>query len=148
MDIAGKNIIITGGGRGMGKQFAVDLKALGGKPYVVDVVQENLDALKNETGIEGEVLDVTNEEAVVKFFENYTAKHGAPHVLVNNAGITGDGLFVRVKDGEAKKFPKDKWDKVIAVNLTGVFLCAREAAAQMAKNGIKVAKEENSFLYT
>src|SRR3990172_7423903 len=78
MDVAGKNIVITGGGRGMGKQFAVDLKALGGKPYVVDVVQENLDELKNETGIEGEVLDVTNEDAVVDFFERYTAKNSAP----------------------------------------------------------------------
>ena len=46
MDITGKNIIITGGARGMGKKFAVDLKDRGAKPYVVDVVQENLDALK------------------------------------------------------------------------------------------------------
>ena len=137
MDVAGKNIVITGGGRGMGKQFAVDLKALGGKPYVVDVVQENLDELKNETGIEGEVLDVTNEDAVVDFFERYTAKNSAPDVLINNAGITADAIFVRVKDGDVKKFPASNWDKVIAVNLKGVFLCGREAAAQMMKNGAK-----------
>jgi 3-oxoacyl-[acyl-carrier protein] reductase len=137
MEIAGKNIVITGGGRGMGKQFAVDLKALGGKPYVVDVLQENLDELKNETGIEGEVLDVTNEDAVVNFFERYTAKNGAPDVLINNAGITADAIFVRVKDGDVKKFPSSNWDKVIAVNLKGVFLCGREAAAQMMKNGVK-----------
>jgi 3-oxoacyl-[acyl-carrier protein] reductase len=137
MDIAGKNIIITGGARGMGKQFAVDLKALGGKSYVVDVVQENLDKLKEETGIPGSILDVTDEAAVVEFFEKYTAENGAPDVLINNAGITGDGIFVRVKDGDVKKFPVDKWDKVIAVNLKGVFLCGREAAAQMVKNGVK-----------
>ena len=47
MELAGKNVIITGGARGMGKRFAVDCKNLGAKPYVVDVVQENLDALKN-----------------------------------------------------------------------------------------------------
>ena len=137
MDIASKNIVITGGGRGMGKQFAIDLKALGGKPYVVDVVQENLDELKKETGIEGEILDVTNEGAVADFFERYTAKHGAPDVLINNAGITGDALFIKSKEGEITKFPSSKWDKVIAVNLTGVFLCAREAAAQMVKHNVK-----------
>lgn len=137
MEIAGKNIIITGGGRGMGKQFAVDLKALGGKPYVVDVIQENLDELKNETGIEGEVLDVTDEQAVVDFFERFTANHGAPDVLINNAGITGDALFIKAKEGQITKFPTSKWDKVIAVNLKGVFLCGREAAAQMIKQNIK-----------
>jgi 3-oxoacyl-[acyl-carrier protein] reductase len=137
MDISGKNIVITGGARGMGKQFAVDLKALGGKPYVVDVAQENLDKLKADTGIPGSILDVTNEAAVVEFFEKYTAENGAPDVLINNAGITGDAIFVRVKDGEVKKFPVDKWDKVIAVNLKGVFLCGREAAAHMVKNGVR-----------
>jgi 3-oxoacyl-[acyl-carrier protein] reductase len=136
MDIAGKNVVITGGGRGMGKQFAVDLKALGAKPYVVDVVQENLDALKNETGINGEILDVTNEQAVVDFFERYTSENGAPHVLINNAGITGDALFIKAKDGAITKFPVDKWDRVINVNLKGVFLCAREAAAQMIKHNV------------
>ncbi len=137
MDIAGKNVIITGGGRGMGKQFAVDLKELGAKPFVVDVIQENLDALKSETGIPGAVLDVTNEEAVEKFFEDYTAENGAPHALVNNAGITGDALFVRKKGDDIKKFAYDKFMKVIQVNLVGVFLCAREAAYQMIKNDVK-----------
>jgi len=54
MELTGKNIVITGGARGMGKKFAVDLQNLGAKPYVVDVAQENLDALKNETGIQGQ----------------------------------------------------------------------------------------------
>ncbi len=137
MDIAGKNIVITGGGRGMGKQFAVDLKELGGKPYVVDVIQESLDELKSETGISGKVVDVTNEADVEAFFESYTAENGAPDVLINNAGITADAIFVRKKEEEIKKFPVANWDKVIAVNLKGVFLCGREAAAQMVKHGVK-----------
>ncbi len=137
MEISGKNVIITGGGRGIGKQFAVDLKAYGAKPYVVDVVQENLDALKNETGIPGSILDVTNEADVVAFFETYTAENGAPDVLVNNAGITADGLFIKQKGDELATFPLSKWQKVIDVNLTGVFLCGREAAAQMTKHGVR-----------
>ncbi len=137
MDIAGKNIVITGGGRGMGKQFALDMLELGGKPFVVDVIQENLDELKNETGIPGKVLDVTNEADVEAFFEIFTAENGAPDVLINNAGITADGLFIKKKGDSLTKFSLANWQKVIDVNLTGVFLCAREAAAQMAKHGVK-----------
>lgn len=137
MNIKGKNVIITGGGRGMGKQFAVDLLELGAKPFVVDVIQENLDELKAEKGIPGQVLDVTNEADVVAFFEKFTSQNGAPDVLINNAGITADGLFIKKTEDSLKKFELSKWERVINVNLTGVFLCGREAAAQMAKHGVK-----------
>ncbi len=137
MDISGKKVIITGGGRGMGKKFATDLKDLGAKPYVLDVIQENLDSLKEETGIPGKVVDVTSESDVVAFFEGYGSENGAPDALVNNAGITADGLFVRKKEDEIKKFPLSNWEKVLGVNLTGVFLCAREAVALMVKHGVK-----------
>ncbi len=137
MDIQGKNVIITGAARGMGRQFALDMKAAGAKPFALDVIQENLDKLKEETGIPGKVLDVTNEKDVEAFFESYTSENGAPDVLVNNAGITADGLFIRQKGEEIQKFQTSKWDKVIAVNLTGVFLCGREAAYQMVKHGVK-----------
>lgn len=137
MEISGKKVIITGGGRGMGKQIAVDLKELGATPYVVDVIQENLDALEKETGIKGKVVDVTSEQDVESFLEGYTAENGAPDVMVCNAGITADGLFIRKKGDDMKKFPFENWKKVIDVNLTGVFLCAREAAFQMVKHGVK-----------
>lgn len=137
MDISGKNIIVTGGARGMGRQFALDLQAKGGKPFALDVLQENLDELEKEHGIPGRVVDVTDENQVETFFNEYTAQYGAPDVLINNAGITADGLFVRKKDDEIKKFSMANWNKVIAVNLTGVFLCGREAAAQMVKHGVK-----------
>lgn len=137
MEITGKKIVITGGGRGMGKKFAVDLNNLGAKPYVLDVIQEDLDALKDETGIPGKVVDVSKESEVEAFFESYTAEHGAPDVLVNNAGITADALFIKKKGDEIKKFPLSNWEKVMNVNLTGVFLSAREAAFQMVKHGVK-----------
>jgi 3-oxoacyl-[acyl-carrier protein] reductase len=137
MEIKDRKIIITGGGRGMGKQFAVDLKHLGARPYVLDVIQENLESLEKETGIPGKVLDVTKEDEVEAFFEGYTEEYGPPDVLVNNAGITADGLFIKKKGEDITKFPMDKWQKVINVNLTGVFLCAREAAYQMVKHGVK-----------
>ena len=137
MDMQGKKIIITGGARGMGRQFALDLKALGAQPYVVDVIQENLDALMAETGIPGSKVDVGNEKDVEAFFEKYVAEHGAPDVLVNNAGITADSLFIRKKGEDITKFPLSNWERVLSVNLTGVVLCAREAAFHMVKNGVK-----------
>lgn len=137
MDMQGKKIIITGGARGMGRQFALDLKALGAQPYVVDVIQENLDALMAETGIPGSKVDVGNEKDVEAFFEKYVVEHGAPDVLVNNAGITADSLFIRKKGEDITKFPLSNWERVLSVNLTGVFLCAREAAFHMVKNGVK-----------
>jgi len=105
MDLTGKNIIVTGGARGMGKKFALDLKARGAKPCVVDVVQENLDALKKEAGIPGQVVDVGSEKSVEAFFEKFTAENGAPDVLINNAGITADALFIKQKGEDITKFP-------------------------------------------
>lgn len=137
MELAGKNVVVTGGARGMGKRFATDLKALGARPFVVDVVQENLDALKTETGIPGQIVDVSSEKSVESFFESYVTAHGAPDVLINNAGITADALFIKQKGDEITKFPLSSWEKVINVNLTGVFLCAREAAFQMVKHKVK-----------
>lgn len=137
MEIEGKNVVITGGARGLGRQFAVDLKNLGAKPYALDVSQENLDALKNETGIPGRVVDVSSESEVEAFFESYTTEEGAPDVLINNAGITADALFIKKKGDEITKLPFSKWENVLNVNLTGVFLCAREAAFHMVKHGVK-----------
>jgi 3-oxoacyl-[acyl-carrier protein] reductase len=137
VDIKGKRIVITGGARGMGKQFAIDLKKLGAYPYAVDVMKDSLDTLQRETGVEGAVVDVTNEKDVEAFFADYTAKHGPPDVLVNNAGITADAIFVRKKGDVLRKFPIASWDSVLKVNLTGVFLCGREAAAQMVRHGVK-----------
>ncbi len=135
MDISGRNVIVTGGGRGMGRQFALDFKELGAKPYVIDVLQENLDVLERETGIPGKVVDVTDEGQVVSFFEGYVGEHGPPDVLINNAGITADALFIKKKEGEVTRFPMDKFRRVIEVNLVGVFLCGREAAYQMVRAG-------------
>ncbi len=137
MEITGKRIIITGGARGMGRQFAVDMQKIGAKPYVLDVLQENIDELEKEMGISGKVVDVTDESQVVSFFKEYTDKNGPPDVLINNAGITADGLFVRKKGEEMKKLSMSAWQKVIDVNLTGVFLCGREAAAQMVDHEVK-----------
>ncbi len=68
----------------------------------------------------------------MSLFEQVVADFGALHGLVNNAGILRDGMLIKVKDGEiVKKMSLAEWQAVIDVNLTGVFLCGREAAAKM-----------------
>ena len=72
--------------------------------------------------------NVADETAVCDLFDKIKADLDTPDVLLNNAGIIRDGLLVRVKDGAvAGKMSLDQWQQVIDVNLTGVFLCAREA---------------------
>ncbi len=137
MDIQGKKAVITGGARGLGRQYALDLKKLGAEPFVLNLHQEHLDALKKEAGINGKIVDVSSEKEVVAFFESYTSEHGAPDILVNNAGITADALFIKKKGEEITRFPLSNWEKVININLTGTFLAAREAAFQMVKHGVK-----------
>ncbi len=136
MEIKEKKVIITGGAQGLGKQFALDLKARGAFPYIADVDQAKIDSILDEAGIPGKAADVSDEESVISFFEGYIKNNGAPDVMINNAGINSDALLVKKKD-HIKKLSRADWQKVIDVNLTGVFLCGREAAAHMIRHGTK-----------
>lgn len=137
MKIEGKKAIVTGGSRGLGKKIAQTLKGLGASPYVIARTQDNIDEMSRESGIPGAVVDVGNEKQVEEFFGSYVAQFGAPDIVINNAGITADALFIKKKGDEVAKFPFTNWERVINVNLTGVFLCAREAAYHMVKHGVK-----------
>ena len=78
------------------------------------------------------VLNVAKENEVARAFDDIVATHGRLDVLVNNAGIIRDALLVKVKDGAVvSKMSLAQWQAVIDVNLTGVFLCGREAAERM-----------------
>jgi 3-oxoacyl-[acyl-carrier protein] reductase len=84
----------------------------------------------------GYVMDVTNESQVVRTFDAVAADFRRFDVLVNNAGITRDALLVKAQDGAIHaKMSLAQWQAVIDVNLTGVFLCGREAAERMIQCG-------------
>jgi len=83
------------------------------------------------TDVKVYAVNVTSDEAVTALFDNVLKDFGRIDGLINNAGITRDGLLVKSKDGEIQKFKTSDWQQVIDVNLTGVFLCGREAAARM-----------------
>lgn len=124
-----KIAVVTGGSRGIGKACALALAQKGyrivltyvSKPELADEVV----AAIREQGGEAEAvqLNVADREAVAAFFKD--RKEEGVDVLVNNAGITKDGLLIRMKD--------EDWDKVLHINLTGAFTCLREAAKIMAR---------------
>jgi 3-oxoacyl-[acyl-carrier protein] reductase len=145
VNLQDKVIVVTGGGQGLGRAIAVGLAAKGAKLALVDLNQERLDEsvqLCKEAGGDGRgyIANVAVEDAVVDLFEQVITDFGAMHGLVNNAGILRDGLLLKVKDGEiVKKMSLAEWQAVIDVNLTGVFLCGREAAAKMVELGCEGA---------
>lgn len=142
MEIKDKVVVVTGGAQGMGRQFAIDLAKEGAKVVVCDINEDGIKKLENyaeeqNLNIKGYRVNVTDEEDVENFFETVSAMHKGIDVVINNAGITRDSLLIKKKDDKIEKFPFSYWKAVIDVNLTGVFLTAREAAYQMVKYGKK-----------
>lgn len=141
MQIKGKTIAITGGGRGLGRAMALEFAARGGNLALIDMNPADLEEtcrLCAEHGVEARpyVCNVTQEDAVIAAMDGIVRDFGGIDVLINNAGIVKDGLLIKVKDGAVTgKMTLDQWNAVIAVNLTGVFLCGREAAERMIRAG-------------
>lgn len=138
MEIKDKVAIITGGARGLGLQFAIDLAQKGAKVNICDVNEKFLEDAKKffkdkNIKIDCYKMDVTNEKDVSETFEMIAKKFNGFDIVVNNAGIVRDHLLIKKEGDKIEKFPLKDWDMVIGVNLTGVFLCAREAAYQMVK---------------
>jgi len=140
MIIKDKVFVVTGAARGLGFAIAKDLASFGGKLALIDMNQEGLDQAAAALGeydveIRTYVCNVAKEDQVVALFDNIQKDFGQIDGLVNNAGITRDALLVKHKDGVTKKMSLEKWQQVIDVNLTGVFLCGREAVAKMLEAG-------------
>jgi 3-oxoacyl-[acyl-carrier protein] reductase len=142
MNIAQSTIVITGGAQGLGRAMAEHFAADGAQLALLDMNAETLaeaEKICTEKGakkVKGYVVNVVDEAAVEAVFEEIVADFGGINVLVNNAGILRDGLMIKCKDGEiTHKMPLQQFQSVLDVNLTGTFLCGREASAHMAKAG-------------
>ena len=138
MEIKGKVAVITGGAQGMGRQFAEDLANEGANVIICDINEERIKefvdfAKQKNLAIEGYKVNVTDEKEVEEFFEKIGKKFNGIDIVINNAGIARDSLLIKKTDSGIEKFPFKSWKDVIDVNLTGVFLTAREAAYQMVK---------------
>ncbi|MDH5628828.1 MAG: SDR family oxidoreductase [Gammaproteobacteria bacterium] len=138
MEVVNKTIVITGAAQGLGLAMAKSLAGQKAKLALVDINKDRLQQAKSEcldvgaTAVETYQVDVSKEDQVVKLFDQVQAAFGAVNGLINNAGIIRDGMLVKAKDGKiTEKLSLEKWQQVVDVNLTGVFLCAREAAEKM-----------------
>ena len=137
MDVRGKTILVTGAGRGIGRSLALHFARKGANLALLDTNGEEVAdscARCREAGAVARsyVADAANEDSVVGALDQVTADFGRLDGLINNAGIVRDALLVKVKDGlVVGKMTLAQWQAVIDVNLTGVFLCAREAAQRM-----------------
>ncbi len=130
INCTGKNALVTGSGRGIGKEIALRLAQAGANIGICDL---DLDTAKS-TAAEIEALgrkaialkaDVSKAADVQAVFSAFIDKFQTIDILVNNAGITRDGFIVRMKE--------EDWDLVLNINLKSAFLCCKEAAKQMLK---------------
>ncbi|WP_300848295.1 3-oxoacyl-[acyl-carrier-protein] reductase [uncultured Bilophila sp.] len=121
--------LVTGGSRGIGKAIAQTLAKAGYQVYLTYVSKaEEAEAVAEgivAAGARAFRLDVADAEAVAAFFKDEIKDKVELDVLVNNAGITRDGLILRMKD--------EDFDRVIQTNLRGAFVCVREAAKIMSR---------------
>lgn len=131
MELTERVAIVTGGGRGIGRAIALKLAEAGATVIINDVgdsepaegVAEEIRKMGRESLVV--LADVSQSTEVASLVSNTVEKYGKIDILVNNAGITRDQLIVRMSD--------DDWDKVLGINLKGVFVCSKAVLRPMMK---------------
>jgi len=131
--LASKVAVITGGGSGLGRAMALRFVAEGASVLVADVneagARQTVDLMGEASAAHGDFrrVDVTNEEECALAISQATERWGRLHILVANAGIGTPGFISTME--------KQDWERVLAVNLTGVFLSAKHAFRAMKESG-------------
>ncbi len=129
--LKGRTAIITGSGRGIGKSIAMKLASLGANIVINDIPSSDYaDATCEEIkamGVDSIVVkgDVRNADDVKNLIDTALEKFGKIDIFVNNAGVTRDGLMLRMSE--------DDWDLVLDINLKGAFNCIKAVARPMMK---------------
>jgi 3-oxoacyl-[acyl-carrier protein] reductase len=143
MQLTDKVIAVTGAAQGLGLAMAEHLSQRGAKVALLDMQQEQLDQavaqIRDKGGeAQGFVVNVTDEKDVEGAFAAIRTQFSALHGLINSAGIMRDGMLLKVKDGQVvDKMSHQQFQSVLDVNITGTFLCAREAASVMIETQSK-----------
>jgi len=127
IDLTGRNAIVTGSTRGIGRAIAATLADCGARVAIVGRDLERSSAVAAEVGhgAQGFAADVSDTASVVKLVSDVESAFGGVDILVNNAGLTRDNLVMRIKD--------DDWNAVIDTNLRGAFAATRAATRGMMK---------------
>jgi 3-oxoacyl-[acyl-carrier protein] reductase len=138
MRLKDKICLVTGGASGIGKATALRFAEEGAIVVICDVNEEAGNALLGALGEQASFfkVNVADRQDVQAWVDAVVARYGRVDVLVNNAGITRDAMFVKMKDGElARQMEETAFDSVIDVNLKGVFNCTQAVAPAMIKQG-------------
>jgi NAD(P)-dependent dehydrogenase (short-subunit alcohol dehydrogenase family) len=127
ISFAGKRVVVTAGGDGIGLEIARAFAGAGSRVLVCDIQPDSIERLaKSLPDMHGCVADVSREQDVASMFELVDKKLGGLDVLVNNAGIAGP-------TGAIETLSLADWERTLAVNLTGQFLCIRQAVPRLRK---------------
>jgi 3-oxoacyl-[acyl-carrier protein] reductase len=137
MKLKGKIALVTGAAQGIGAAVARELAGQGARVILTDVLHEKLEEQIYQLKKEGKdamavAMDVGKEEQVIDTFQQIKETYGQLDILVNNAGISPK---VDGKRRSSKDIPLEEWNQVMQINLTGVFLCTREALPLMINKG-------------
>jgi 3-oxoacyl-[acyl-carrier protein] reductase len=143
MNLQNQVIVITGAAQGLGKAMAEEFAKQGAHIALLDMQAEAVEAAASKIskfGVKasGYAVNVTDEKQVEETFARVAADFGQINGLINSAGIMRDGMLLKVKEGKVvSKMPLEQFQSVLDVNVTGTFLCSREAAAQMVETKSK-----------
>lgn len=143
MNLQNQVIVITGAAQGLGKAMAEEFAKQGAHIALLDMQAEAVEAAASDIeklGVKtfGYEVNVTDEKQVEDTFAKIVADFGKINGLINSAGIMRDGMLLKVKEGKVvNKMPLEQFQSVLDVNVTGTFLCSREAAAQMVETNSK-----------
>lgn len=136
MRLQNKVCLVTGGAAGIGKATAERFAEEGAKVVTCDLAEDAGKQVAEAIGATFYKVNVADRQAVQAWVDEVAAKFGRIDVLVNNAGVLRDGLFVKMKDGAlAKQMSEADFDLVINVNLKGTFNCAQAVTPYMIQQG-------------
>ena len=127
----GEVAVVTGAAQGLGRQMATGLAEMGADVAIADLnhgkAVDTAAEVDGETDVIAVETDVTDEASVRRMVDTVTERLGPIDVLINNAGV--------VENGPAEETTLEAWQRVLAVNLDGVFLCAKHVGQQMLDRG-------------
>jgi 3-oxoacyl-[acyl-carrier protein] reductase len=125
MMLEGKVGIVTGGGRGLGAEYCRALAAEGASVVVADIAEQGASVIAAEIGGMAVKVDVADESSVRSMTASAMERYGRIDILINNAAIFGE---LRQPPRAFDQIPIDEWDRVMAVNVRGVWLCCAAVA--------------------
>ena len=141
MQLDDKLVVVTGSGRGIGRAMALAFAQKRAHLALLDLDEAGLQDTRTQCAalgvrVHSYVCNVAHEEQMTATFDAIVKDFGRLDVVINNAGITKDALLIKVQEGQVVgKMSLEQWQAVLDVNLTGVFLGGREAAARMIALG-------------